>query len=126
MRLRLPAQTILIPLSLLCSAVAFFPARDHHNLLETSPLFETRAAADRWSKGEALGKKCLAWSTDVRTVSEGGGWPTPEAGPWFSTLRCNQSQIYWRMAVVFFGPWLIMNLVLILFDIVMPRTTEKH
>jgi hypothetical protein len=30
------------------------------------------------------------------------------------------------MAAVFFGPWLIMNLVLILFDIVMPRTTQKH
>jgi hypothetical protein len=126
MRFRFPAQTIVIPLSLVCTAVAFFPAWNHRNVHETSPIYDTKAAAEGWGKSEAQARHCLEWSTSIEAVSESGGWPTPESGPWFSTLRCNQKQIYMRMAGVFLGPWLVMNLVLIMFNILMPSTKMKH
>jgi hypothetical protein len=126
MRFRLPAQTIIIPLSLVCTAVAFFPAWNHRNVHETSPIYDTKPAAERWARSQAQVQHCLDWSVEIKATSESGGWPTPESGPWFSSLRCNRSQIYGRMAAVILGPWLVMNLVLILFNILMPPTRAKH
>lgn len=126
MPFRIPAQTVIIPLSLLCSAVAFFPAWNHRNVHETSPIYDTKGAAERWAQGEAKVQHCLDWSVSIEAVSESGGWPTPESGPWFATLRCNQSKIYSRMVVVMLSPWLAMNFVLIMFNILMPPTRMKH
>ena len=115
MRGFLSLQPILVPLSLLMSALLAYPAWEHHALRETSPLFSASAAVERWARGKAHARGCLARTIDLEILSEHGenDQGGPASGPWFGTLRCNQPRIYTRMAVLLLAPLVVINLVVL-------------
>ncbi len=126
MRLLAPAQFFLIPLSLVCSLGGLYSALHQYNVKEVSATAGTRGAIEAWAKTETRAQQCLPWSVDLDVETESGDWPTPDSGPWFATLRCNQHRIYYRLALVFLGPWIALNLLVGLMGIMTPPSRTKH
>lgn len=107
MRIPAPGQVLLIPMSLLVSAVVSLPAWNHFTVDEESPIYSTKEAADRWGRAEIQTQKCLASTVDFQSISEN----LNSAGPWFGKLRCNQHRIYLRVILILLLPYLAINFV---------------
>lgn len=122
----IPVQAILIPLSLVFSTLLFAAGWGHTSVHETSPIFGSAEAVQKWVDHETRASQCLPWSIDVQTVQEDAIPTDPGKGHWYAKLRCNRHSIYVQWAILLFAPWLIMNAVLMLFIRLMPPSPKER
>ena len=119
-------QSAIIPLSLLCTLAAAYPAWNQHDVRETSPVFPTEAAVRAWGQRTATARRCLAISIDLRVTSQADVREDKANGPWFATLRCNQPRVAWRMIAILVVPWAAMTLLVFLLNLTHDRREKKR
>ena len=107
MRMWAGAQLHLIPLALLIGAM-IYPFIGHFEVNRTSPIFATKAEADRWLADTARAARCLPAVTHAEAVAE---LSTPDT-PWYGKLQCRQKRITLKFVSLFVLPWLALNLVM--------------
>lgn len=101
-----------VPVSILCASLATYATWHQHDLKIDSPLFATKAQADQWGERTERERHCLMQSVDYHVQGQGFEPVTGSAGPWFGTLRCNQTpRIYWRLGGIFLLSYLTITLV---------------
>ena len=104
-------QALVLPMAAVASGLALLATWNIHTLKEQSPIAPTRAEAAAWASKEAQSRRCLPATVNVEFASQGFPQVTGTDGPWFATLRCQQTpQIYWRWALLIIIPWAVMTL----------------
>lgn len=103
-------QGLVLPIALVTSGLSIYATWHLHTLKTDSPIVATRAQAAAWASHEAKAERCLPVSVDIEYNSQGFAAVTGTQGPWFATLRCNQTPaIWWRLALELIGPWAAMT-----------------
>jgi hypothetical protein len=110
------AQLHLIPLALLIAAL-IYPFVGHFQVVQTSPVFATKQATDRWLADKARAYRCMPASTHTEAIAE---FSTVDS-PWYGKLKCSQNRISFKFAKLFAVAWVALNL----FVLLMTRRTPR-
>jgi hypothetical protein len=113
MRLPIPTQTIVLPVALAISGLAYMWLSNFHTFKQVSPIYPAKVQIERWAAGVEKANSCIPSSINL-DIERANGFVTTGKGPWFGTIRCNQPHVYVRDAAVWIVPWLMMNAVLML------------
>lgn len=98
----------------------------HMSVREVSPIMGSQEAIQKWLDHETAANHCLPWSIDIDTVQQDALPTDPGKGHWFTTLRCNRRSIYLQWTILIVAPWLIMNVILLIFTRLIPRNTKDY
>jgi hypothetical protein len=114
-------QIILMPLGLVLSVLLMSTGMRHSSVQETSPIMGSAEAVQRWADHESEVRQCLRWSIEAETIHEDGIPTDPGKEHWFARLSCSHSSVYMQWVILLVGPWLFMNLVMLLLIRMVPR-----
>lgn len=122
----IPAQIIVVPLALVISTLLMAAGWGHMSVREVSPIMGSQEAIQQWIDHETAANHCLPWSIDIDTIQQDALPTDPGRGHWFTTLRCNHHSIYVQWAILIIAPWLIMNVVLLIFNWLIPPSPQQR